>query len=158
MRIAAPSTILLSSLLLTTSVSALRPRDADYGSLYARDYDDYLGLYARDAYAYPEPVAYDDDFSLYTRNAEPDVVLEARDAYLDGYLAGLAKRDDLWIREPGNLFSKGNDDRPDWQKDMDGWENDKNRKKKQKDLDKYVRDQQKKREKQDKKDSKGKGK
>ena len=149
-------TLLLSSLLAVTAVSAYQ------GGYYeARD------LSARDAYpdAYPDAYAYaDDDFSLYSRDAEPDFDgdgLVARDAYLDGYIAGLAKRDavlDDVLQARGNMFSKPKDDKPDYMKDLDKWDKDDKRKKKQKDLDKYLAEQQKKEDKRRKKEEKKGGK
>ena len=165
MRLISNSAFLLSSLLAATTVSAyarhgghyqgqdISARDA-YAGPYAYGDDDF-SIYARDAY--PEADAYsDDDFGLYARDAEPDFDegLVARDAYLDGYMAGLAKRDAefgevLWAR--GNKQSK-----PDHLKEMDKWENDKDRKKKQKDLDEYLKKQQKEEEKRRKKEEKEK--
>jgi hypothetical protein len=68
----------IAILAFTTSVVAYYP-EAEYGSIYARE-------------AYPEY----DDFEIYAREAEPEAEPEwdihPRDAYLEGYQAGLYAR------------------------------------------------------------------
>lgn len=53
---------------------------------YPSEYDN--ALYARDAYAYPDPEEYD----LYSREAEPEFDIHPRDAYMEGYYDGLYSR------------------------------------------------------------------
>ena len=70
----------IAILAFTSSVLAYYP-EAEYGSLYARD-----------AYADAEAAEYD-DFELYARDAEPEWDIHPRDAYLEGFEAGLYARE-----------------------------------------------------------------
>ena len=136
MHIPTSSAILLSSLLASTAVSA-----------FGQYSHEARGLYARDAFAYPE-----DDFSLYARSAEPDddYFLEAREAYLDDLYA-IAARD---LFERGNVISKIKpkpkpqyDDETQNALDAFG----KKDRTKQNDLDSYIEEQRKKAKKEKKK-------
>ena len=62
--------------------------------------EDYYSLYAREAYAEPEPVEYYDDFQLTARDAELEWDIHPRDAYMEGFEAGLYAREAIVDQGP----------------------------------------------------------